>query len=84
MRHHGLGVLLDDPVEGTRFKKILIQTVLATDMSVHGDFMQRFQDEVDGRRASVFLRQILACQAILKHADISNPVRESFVHTLPT
>lgn len=75
MRHHGLGVLLDDPLEGTRFRKLLIQTVLATDMSVHKDFMEHLQQETSGQRETLLQRQILACQAILKNADISNPSR---------
>lgn len=75
MRIHGLGVLLDDPADGVRFKKLLLKTVLATDMSVHGDFMQRFQQELDGQRQPLFQRQVLACQALLKNADISNPSR---------
>lgn len=78
MRHHGLGVLLDDPLEGTRFRKLLIQTVLATDMSVHKDFMEHLQQETSGQRETLLQRQILACQAILKNADISNPVRCRF------
>jgi hypothetical protein len=53
----------------------LLQAVLATDMSVHADFMQRFQQELNGHREPLFQRQILACQALLKNADISNPVR---------
>ncbi|KAJ3543261.1 hypothetical protein NMY22_g3212 [Coprinellus aureogranulatus] len=75
MRLHGLGVLLDDPADGVRFKKLLLQAVLATDMSVHGDFMQRFQQELSGHREPLFQRQVLACQALLKNADISNPSR---------
>ncbi|TEB20637.1 HD-domain/PDEase-like protein [Coprinellus micaceus] len=75
MRMHGLGVLLDDPENGVRFKKLLLQAVLATDMSVHADFMQRFQQELNGHREPLFQRQILACQALLKNADISNPSR---------
>jgi len=80
MRHHGLGVLLDDPSEGARFRKLLLQTVLATDMSVHGVFMQRFEQEVGDKKDTHFQRQILACQALLKNADISNPVSCFFRH----
>lgn len=74
MRHHGLGVLLDDPRDGVHFRKLLSQTVLATDMGVHGDFMRRFQDELDGKAVDLPLRRILVSQALLKNADISNPV----------
>ncbi|TFK19742.1 HD-domain/PDEase-like protein [Coprinopsis marcescibilis] len=76
MRHHGLGALLDDPVEGPQFRKLLLKTVLATDMSVHDDFMQRFKDDLDGKQSdSVLLRKILVSQALIKNADISNPSR---------
>ncbi|EAU89427.2 high-affinity phosphodiesterase [Coprinopsis cinerea okayama7 len=75
MRHHGLGVLLDDPQEGVNFRKLLSKTVLATDMSVHEDFMQRFQDELDGRPTELAVRRVLISQALLKNADISNPSR---------
>ncbi|TFK72465.1 HD-domain/PDEase-like protein [Pluteus cervinus] len=79
MRHHGLGALLDRPHDGIRVRKLLWQTVLATDMSVHNDFMTRFTDELRNNEppcaATRGARQILICQAILKCADISNPSR---------
>jgi 3'5'-cyclic nucleotide phosphodiesterase len=75
MRHHGLGVLFDDPLEGQHFRALLSQTILATDMSVHTDFMERFQDEVDGQHAEISARRLLVSQALLKNADISNPSR---------
>ena len=75
MRHHGLGVLLDDPLHGNHLKKILLQSVLATDMGVHNDFMIRLKQVADGEAGSLCMRQLIICQAILKNADISNPVR---------
>ncbi|KIM46927.1 hypothetical protein M413DRAFT_63747, partial [Hebeloma cylindrosporum] len=75
MKHHGLGVLLDDPLHGNHLKKILLQTVLATDMGVHNDFMIRLKQVADGEAGSICMRQIIICQAILKNADISNPTR---------
>lgn len=78
MRHHGLGALLDRPNDGVHVRKLLWQTVLATDMSVHDDFMARFEKALSpGESDSLCYRQILICQAIMKCADISNPV--SFV-----
>lgn len=74
MKHHGLGALLDDPTHGHHLRRILQQTVLATDMGVHKEFMERMQRMLDGERASLCYRQIIICQAILKNADISNPV----------
>jgi len=77
MRHHGLGRLLDGPDSGRRFRKVLAGIVLATDMVVHYDFMRDFKSLVAGRPYSLPHRQLLLCQAIIKCADISNPVRFS-------
>ncbi|KAF8889577.1 hypothetical protein BD779DRAFT_1519912 [Infundibulicybe gibba] len=74
MRHHGLGPLLDNPSDGFHFRKLLWETVLATDMSVHANFMTRFELAIT-EKPSLANRQILICQAILKCADISNPSR---------
>lgn len=73
MRHHGLGKLLDRPDSG--FRKILAGIVLATDMSVHYQFIRDFQSLVDGREYHLDRRRLLLCQAIIKCADISNPSR---------
>ncbi|KAJ7634630.1 hypothetical protein FB45DRAFT_829942 [Roridomyces roridus] len=80
MRHHGLGRLLDDPKFGVQNRKLLWETVLATDMSVHDAFMQRFQDLIlrRGDDALVY-RRITICQAIIKCADISNPSRPYYI-----
>ncbi|KAF9269705.1 HD-domain/PDEase-like protein [Marasmius fiardii PR-910] len=78
MRHHGLAPLLDDPTDcsGQRVRKLLSETVLATDMSVHATFMQNFRSLLSGRGdVDLFRRQVLICQAIIKCADISNPYR---------
>jgi hypothetical protein len=75
MRHHQMAHLLTRPDGGANFRKLLLQTVLATDMSVHVDFMKRFQALVDGERGSLWSRKVLLCQALIKCADISNPVR---------
>ncbi|KAF8815738.1 HD-domain/PDEase-like protein [Phlegmacium glaucopus] len=79
MRHHGLGVLLDDPHFGTCTRRILLYTVLATDMGVHQDFMLQFKRMVEGEVTSLCRRQTIICQAILKNADISNPTRPFMV-----
>ncbi|GLB42300.1 putative phosphodiesterase [Lyophyllum shimeji] len=75
MRCHGLGVVLDHPENGQYVRKLLWETVIATDMSVHDMFMERFQKATTGDIAPICHRQILMCQAILKCADISNPSR---------
>lgn len=78
MRYHGLGPLLDDAIHGSHFRKLLWNTVLATDMSVHSDFMRRFEEAIDNHEGALYTRQVIICQAILKNADISNPVSMNF------
>jgi len=75
MRYHGLGTLLDRPQTGPSFRKLLYKTLLATDMSVHCDFMEAFQSMGTGEEAESNKRQVLVCQALIKCADISNPGR---------
>jgi hypothetical protein len=77
MRYHGMSHLLEQTsTEGVTFRKMLVETVLATDMSVHMDFMRRFEEMIgrglDGE--DVAGRRVLLCQALIKCADISNPV----------
>ena len=65
---------------GNSFRKLLLLTVLSTDMGVHDDFMNNFNklilrtqngpvDDLDD-----FDTRVLVCQALIKCADISNPV----------
>ncbi|KAH7925466.1 HD-domain/PDEase-like protein [Leucogyrophana mollusca] len=75
MQLHGLGHLLDRPVSGPYFRGLLAGIVLATDMSVHADFMTNFGLLADGGDYSKNRRILLFCQAIIKCADISNPSR---------
>lgn len=50
-------------------------TVLATDMSVHAEFMRCFKEMVEsGEETARFRQKVLVCQALIKCADISNPV----------
>ncbi|KAJ3986486.1 hypothetical protein F5890DRAFT_1407294, partial [Lentinula detonsa] len=91
MRHYGLGPLLEDSC-GTgngcnqSVRKLLSETVLATDMSVHADFMKNFKTLVNGGKtqaateakegeSQLWRKQVLLCQGIMKCADISNPFR---------
>jgi hypothetical protein len=75
MREYRIGEILE--TQNTR--KLLYQTILATDMSVHNDFMTRFNNIIAGEETTEFDLKIIVCQAILKCADISNPVRKYFV-----
>jgi hypothetical protein len=74
MRTNGLGVLLDDPGHGNHVREVLRSSVLFTDMGVHNDFMTQFKKLIDGEAGTLCQRQTIVCQAILKNADISNPV----------
>ncbi|KAF5379076.1 hypothetical protein D9615_005977 [Tricholomella constricta] len=75
MRFHGMGVVLDHPVTGLHVRRLLLETVLATDMTVHDLFMKNFQSAIGGDATSICHRQVIICQAIMKCADISNPSR---------
>ena len=74
LRRQGFGFLLDNSHSTPHFRKLLAETVLATDMRVHSQFMGRFQGIVDGAEADPWTRRVLVCQALIKAADISNPV----------
>ncbi len=75
LRRQGFGFLLDNSHSTPHhFRKLLAETVLATDMRVHSQFMGRFQRIVDGAEADHWTRRVLVCQALIKAADISNPV----------
>lgn len=57
-------------------RKLLLDTVLATDMGVHKEFMERFGRLMDHpEEFDIVQARILICQALIKCADISNPVR---------
>jgi hypothetical protein len=65
------------------FKKLLYATVLSTDMSMHFDWLKRFKDLGKRARAGLCvdlteeeetIARTLLCQALIKCADISNPV----------
>lgn len=75
MRHNGLGGLLDPSI---RFRKLLSAVVLATDMSVHFEFMKNFAALLDGTQSVSLDRKTLMSQALIKCADISNPVSFQF------
>ena len=82
MRVNGLAVLMDRPASGQSFRKMLYNIVIATDMGVHPRFMERFRQMVDGEVQDETEQRILVCQAIIKCADISNPVSIWFLRLL--
>ncbi|GHJ84156.1 hypothetical protein NliqN6_0558 [Naganishia liquefaciens] len=66
------------------FKKLLYATVLSTDMSLHFDWLKRFNDLGKRARAGLCVdmseaeeeeARTLVCQSLIKCADISNPTR---------
>ncbi|KAF8483483.1 hypothetical protein DFH94DRAFT_818837 [Russula ochroleuca] len=75
LRRQGFGFLLDNLHSAPHFRKLLAETVLATDMRVHTQFMERFQQIVDGAEVDHWTKRVLVCQALIKAADISNPCR---------
>lgn len=74
MRHNNLAFMLDRPQTGSSFRKLLLGAVLATDMGVHFNFMAEFKKLVNGADFPELKRRVLVCQALIKCADISNPV----------
>jgi hypothetical protein len=67
----------------TLFRSLLVNTVLATDMSLHFSWMGKFAlftasegqgKETEGETEDIDGRRLLVCQALIKFADISNPV----------
>ena len=77
---------------GTEFRSLLVKTILSTDMGVHFQWWSRFEDllhrlnrdreEADGLSKVTeevdSQTRLLLCQALMKCADISNPVSISF------
>ena len=76
LRRQGFSFLLDNAHSTPHFRKLLAETVLATDMRVHSHFMERFRRMVHGADVDHWTRRVLVCQALIKAADISNPVIE--------
>ncbi|CAK5274723.1 unnamed protein product [Mycena citricolor] len=90
MRAHGMGALLEggedldgesgQRINGGRNRRLLLETVLATDMRVHDAFMKRFAELVSGRgEQGLAHRRLTICQALIKCADISNPSRPFYI-----
>lgn len=75
LRRQGFSFLLDNSHSTPHFRKLLAETVLATDMRVHAQFMERFQQVVNGAEVDHWTKKVLVCQALIKAADISNPCR---------
>lgn len=77
----------DPPKCGNTLKRLLLLTVLSTDMGVHDDFMNNFNKLMSRTRGQLvdspddFDTRVLVCQALIKCTDISNPVSNSLTIT---
>lgn len=55
----------------------MLDLVLATDMRVHNDFMDRFKQLLEGSQTvDEWVKRTTLCQALIKCADISNPASQ--------
>ncbi|EIM21914.1 HD-domain/PDEase-like protein [Wallemia mellicola] len=65
--------------DARKFRNLMSKTVLATDMSLHFDFMKMLTDmrerRLNGKECDEDLDRTLLLQALIKCADISNPAR---------
>ncbi|RCH80784.1 3',5'-cyclic-nucleotide phosphodiesterase, partial [Rhizopus stolonifer] len=73
-----------DSVEYTEFRKLVITTILATDMALHSDYVTRIKeqkerlvdsDPSDWDAARCLEERLLFCSGLIKCADISNVAR---------
>lgn len=80
---------------GTEFRNLLVKTILWTDMSVHFQWLSKFEEllhrlEADREEGDDLGKatedvdhqtRLLLCQALIKCADISNAVSASYLST---
>lgn len=74
------------------FRKIVVNSILATDMSMHDEYVAKIQDQAQRLRrneidftdkATCEKEKILMCGALIKCADISNCVsKESLLRSV--
>ena len=95
LRRHGL-YFLTCPIasakiptfEALAFRKVLYSSILATDMSLHFAWIARLKEfgaSLQSDRERVSSEEddrIMLCQAIIKCADISNPVGQPQTYRL--
>ncbi|KAJ8652111.1 hypothetical protein O0I10_012262 [Lichtheimia ornata] len=86
MKKHGFDRLGDGPgsTDYQEFRKIVVSSILATDMSLHGDYVEKIKTQAS-RLANVNVHtmdpatleneRLLICSALIKCADISNVTR---------
>ncbi|KAI8980443.1 hypothetical protein BDB01DRAFT_851730 [Pilobolus umbonatus] len=75
--HHLLGGA--DSVEYKEFRKIVISTILSTDMALHGDYILKIDEQKQRLKknnpGNVLEEKLLFCSGLIKCADISNVAR---------
>ncbi|CDH50397.1 3-cyclic-nucleotide phosphodiesterase rega [Lichtheimia corymbifera JMRC:FSU:9682] len=82
LKKHGIDQCLKSASEYQDFRKTVVATILATDMSLHNDYVSRIKEQAirlkDVRSldpAAQEEERILLCSALIKCADISNVTR---------
>ncbi|CAO3703431.1 unnamed protein product [Rhizopus stolonifer] len=86
LKKHGFDAYLGG-VESSRYKdfrKLVITSILATDMSLHGDYVTKIEEQnkrlmdsepKDWDEARIMEERLLFCSGLIKCADISNVAR---------
>ncbi|KAI8074002.1 hypothetical protein BC940DRAFT_78359 [Gongronella butleri] len=83
MKKHHLDQIAQADVPGANyqeFRKTVVTSILATDMSLHNDYVAKFKEQTFRLRNSTSAldddqERLLLCSAIIKCADISNVAR---------
>ncbi|CAO3596778.1 unnamed protein product [Absidia cylindrospora] len=71
IKKHGLDQWWTDDNDYQCFRQIIISSILATDMALNNDYVQKFKQAVNGKP----MDYMLLCTALIKCADISNVTR---------
>ncbi|KAI9323244.1 hypothetical protein BX666DRAFT_1884687 [Dichotomocladium elegans] len=83
LKKHGIDLCIGSTEEYQEFRKTVVATILATDMSLHNDYVARIKEQAARLRNNpevldpntVDEDRILLCSALIKCADISNVTR---------
>lgn len=80
LQKHGFHTLLGGTAsnEYQEFRRLVISTIMATDMALHGDYVHRLKQQihpVTWDQNSLLEEKLLFCSGMIKCADISNVAR---------
>ncbi|KAI8147557.1 hypothetical protein BJV82DRAFT_507989 [Fennellomyces sp. T-0311] len=82
LKKHGIDRCLGNPEDFQAFRKTVVASILATDMSLHNDYVKKIKDQPVRLRNLSALdesareeERMLLCSALIKCADISNVTR---------